>query len=303
MTYTSPFHIGELKVQQLAGEQSIATKVGKIIQPKIPNGALNFLRQQSILWLGVEDQENQPWAFPLFGSPSFINPTNGELLKIDLRKSIALPKQWYDYLKKSKNIGSLAIELSSRRRLRINGTIQKINKQQLHINVKEAYPNCPKYIRKREMLGKIDFSNYHFLARGNDLDTHLHNIIHQSDTAFVVSIGPNGADLSHRGGEMGFIKVTDKNKLLMPDYTGNSMFNTLGNFKTNPLGGLLIIDFNQGLLLQLSGKINLFFNTEHPKFKTGGTNRYWEMTVKKWELFQLMSNLRWENLDFSPHNP
>lgn len=303
MTNISPYHIGELEVQQLAGEQHIATKVGKIIQSEIPKGALNFLRQQSILWLGVNDQENQPWAFPLFGSPGFINPTNGELLKIDLRKSITLPKQWHEHLNKSKTIGSLAIELPSRRRLRINGTIQKIDRQQLHIKVEQAYPNCPKYIRKREMFGKIDFSNYRFVAGGSDLDTRLHNIIHRADTAFVVSIGANRADLSHRGGKVGFMKISDKNKIFIPDYKGNSMFNTLGNFKINPLGGLLIVDFNQGLLFQLTGKIDLFLNTEHPKIETGGTKRYWEITIKKWELFQLISNLRWESLDFSPYNP
>jgi uncharacterized protein len=87
-------------------------------------------------------------------------------------------------------------------------------------------------------------------------------VIDCSDTAFVASLASNGADVSHRGGETGFIKYDATNKIIVPDYKGNSMFNTLGNFKVNPQGRLLIVDFARDYYLQLSGKINIIFDKE-----------------------------------------
>jgi len=153
------------------------------------------------------------------------------------------------------------------------------------------------------MPGKSDFCEFLFKSSGTLLSSQLKNILNQSDTAFVASLGSNGADISHRGGASGFIKYHLPNKILVPDYKGNSLFNTLGNFKANPLGGLIIVDFMQGYFLQLSGEVNIFFDKEQPPIDTGGTNRYWELEIHKWHLFLLKSNFKWESLNFSPDNP
>ncbi len=206
-------------------------------------------------------------------------------------------------MQKGKAIGCLVIDLSTRSRVRINGIIQEINKNSLHIDIQQAYPNCPKYIRKREIQGKTVFSEFTFISSGSELNEQTISIIDCSDTAFVASLASNGADVSHRGGETGFIKHHLTNKILVPDYKGNSMFNTLGNFKANPQGGMVIVDFTRGYYLQLSGKINIIFDKELSILDTGGTNRFWELEIHKWYLFQLKSSFKWNDLDFSPYNP
>lgn len=303
MIDTSPFHQGELEVQQLAGEQAIASRVSNLIQESVSPRALDFIRQQTMIWIGVEDHEKLLWAIPLFGLPGFINPNKGEQLDITIDAKFSIPEQWQNRLQKGKSIACLVIELSTRRRIRINGVIKAINKQHIQISVQQAYPNCPKYIRKREMIGQLDFISFHYKSSGSLLNTQLKEIISRSDTAFVASIGSNGADVSHRGGSSGFIYSTSPNKITVPDYKGNGMFNTLGNFKANPNGGITIIEFNQGYYLQISGKIKLLFDQQHLYNATGGTNRLWELEIKKWLLFQLEDNIEWANLDFSPYNP
>lgn len=303
MTNISLFHRGEIELQRIVGEQHDAARVSQLIQNTIPSVALRFLRQQSIIWIGIEDNENMVWAFPLTGSPGFIDSNNGDLLEIALDEKTPVPGQWSSQLKKGKYIGCLVIELASRRRIRINGIITAVNNQHLQINVQHAYPNCPKYIRKRKLLGKPDFNEFRFISSGIELDERVKNIIQQSDTAFVASTGPNGADVSHRGGPKGFISYKSVNTITVPDYNGNGLFNTLGNFKVNPSGGILIVEFHKGYFVQMAGKINLLFDQQYPRVPTGGTNRYWQMKIKQWRLYQLQPNFKWEDHDFSPYNP
>jgi len=200
----------------------------------------------------------------------------------------------------------LVIDLSTGSRIRINGIIRGINKNSLQINIQQTYPNCPKYIRKREIQGKTVFSEFTYISNGTELNRQTKSIIDCSDTAFVASLASNGADVSHRGGKTGFIKYDATgaaNKIIVPDYKGNSMFNTLGNFKVNPQGGLLIVDFARNYYLQLSGEIKIIIDKEPSICDTGGTNRFWELEIHKWYLFELKSSFKWNDLDFSSYNP
>jgi len=303
MTNVGPFHQGELDVQKLTGEQEIASRLSELIQDSIPTKALDFIRQQSIIWIGTEGKDGFLWAFPLFGSPGFINPSKENLLEINSEDDFCIPGEWRSTLQRGKSIGCLAIDLATRRRLRINGFIREIRKNKLQIDIHESYPNCPKYIRKRELQGNPYFCEFAIDSSGKELNEQTKNIIDRSDTAFVVSSAVNRTDLSHRGGESGFIKHKLNNKILVPDYNGNSMFNTLGNFKINPQGGMVIVDFTQGYYLQISGKIDIIFDNEPSILDTGGTNRFWELDIHKWYLFHLKNNFEWIDLDFSPYNP
>jgi hypothetical protein len=303
MINSHPFHQGELDVQKLTGEQAIASRVGKLIQNSIPTRAFDFIHHQSVIWIGIEGQNSFLWAFPLFGSPGFINPNIERRLEISLEDNFSIPDKWFRSLQKSKAIGCLVIDLSTRSRVRINGIIREVSKNNLQIDIQQSYPNCPKYIRKREIRGEFAFAEFTIKSSGIELNEQAKSIINSSDTAFVTSLALNGADVSHRGGKSGFIKYDFTNKILVPDYKGNSMFNTLGNFIANPQGGLIIVDFTRGYYLQLSGKINIIFDKELSILDTGGTNRFWELEIHKWYLFQLKSSFKWNNLDFSPYNP
>ena len=130
------------------------------------------------------------------------------------------------------------------------------------------------------------------------------DIIGQADTMFVASRhADSGADASHRGGTPGFIRIVDDNTLRIPDFHGNSMFNTLGNFEVDPRAGLCIPDFVHGQLLQLTGTASIHWDQEDPDNLTGGTHRFWEFKVKRWLLRDTPQQLEWEYLDASPFNP
>lgn len=99
------------------------------------------------------------------------------------------------------------------------------------------------------------------------LDSESVSLIQSCDTFFIAtyststSTSPSSCsqscDISHRGGQPGFIRVLSPRTLVWPEYPGNNMFITLGNIVSNPRVGLLLIDFNRGRLLQLSGEAKL----------------------------------------------
>src|SRR4030095_12436506 len=85
----------------------------------------------------------------------------------------------------------------------------------------------------------------------------------RADTLFIASVHADaGADASHRGGQPGFVRVLDERRLLIPDYAGNTMFQTLGNIAADPRVGLLFVDFDTGATLQLTGRARILWEPE-----------------------------------------
>jgi ferredoxin-NADP reductase len=128
--------------------------------------------------------------------------------------------------------------------------------------------------------------------------------IARADTLFVASAHPEqGADASHRGGRPGFVQFLDSQTLRIPDYAGNNMFNSLGNFESFPHAGLAFVDFEQGRLLQLTGRPVIHWDIADPDGRTGGSGRFWDFEVEAWRESALALRLEWEFLDYSPLLP
>ena len=127
--------------------------------------------------------------------------------------------------------------------------------------------------------------------------------IQQADTFLIASAHPEGgADSSHRGGNPGFVRVSESSELTWPDYVGNNMFNTLGNIAANPLTGLLFLDFTSGSTLQLTGQARIIWDTaqmaEHK-----GAERLVSFRIEQVLEIQNWLPLRWQFNGYSPFNP
>jgi hypothetical protein len=112
-----------------------------------------------------------------------------------------------------------------------------------------------------------------------------------------------GVDVSHRGGKPGFMKVLDERSIRIADYPGNSMYNTLGNFETNPVAGIVIPNFTNGTILQLTGNVEMQWDLPEEETPSGGTNRFWDLKVDRWIETKDAVPLNWELLDASPFHP
>ena len=189
-------------------------------------------------------------------------------------------------------LGILGIQLSTRRRNRVNAKVVNITEEDGHtssvLRVEQSFGNCPKYIQARGMkvLSSAESIKQRWgeykVEEGLKLEGYAREIVEKADTFFVATVSrgelqrqeeqkeepydeyttwkvpqkasSEGVDVSHRGGSPGFVKVEDEGAAFRwPDFVGNGMFNTLGNIQTNPNVSVLMIDFEKGAILQMKG--------------------------------------------------
>lgn len=301
------FHQGERAVQERAGEQLQAGKNSRAIASSIIKGAFNFIEKQPMAIVSSADGEGQVWVSLLIGDFGFVTVPDANSLSINRGMIYSDADDiFFQNLKGNPNIGSLFIELDTRRRFRINGSATQ-NGDRLDVAVAEAYPNCPQYIQRRVISTPENFSKASAeKVRGTSLSKDQKTWISSSDTLFVGSQSAhNRFDASHRGGNPGFVEVLDNHTLKIPDYRGNSMYNTLGNFVQNPSAGLLFIDFQNRKTLQLTGTAELLFDQteEQDLLKTGGTGRFWLFRIKESIETTNHHHVNWKFMSYSPFNP
>lgn len=303
-TLRNIYHDGELAVQERAGAMAQARSNGRVIRDAIIPGAIKLAAKQPFLVVGSVDSQQRLWASIVVGRLGFIAAAP-DSLDIDLSQVLTVDADplWRN-LAGDPRVGVLIIDLRSRARLRVNGRIDIASENQLHVAVEQAYPNCPQYIQRRNYRPANEKQLKPVSATGIKLSDHQHRWLATADTLFVSSGHPSsGMDLSHRGGNPGFIQVLSETRLRIPDYSGNGMFNTLGNFAVNPHAGIVIPDFDNGRTLQLTGRAQVLWDVDDPRNETGGTGRYWEFEINRWIESENSLPGSTEFLDYSSHNP
>lgn len=240
----SPFHPGELEAQALAGESSR----GAGIRDFMPDQHRDFFALLPYLFAAGRDGNGWPIATILAGPEGFVtSPTPNELA------IAALPASGDPAdatLSRGASIGLLGLDLRTRRRNRANGVISERDGNGLTVAVSQSFGNCAKYIQLRQhQIVPVATTAAEELG---SLDAAAGALIAEADTLFIASGSESGLDMSHRGGRPGFVRIAG-NRLSVPDFAGNSYFNTFGNLLREPATSLLFIDFAKGDVLQLQG--------------------------------------------------
>jgi predicted pyridoxine 5'-phosphate oxidase superfamily flavin-nucleotide-binding protein len=301
-----PYHPGQRFIQTQVGEREVALHNGRNITPCIPDAARNFVAQQHYCLLGWPDCSDNLWASFLAGPQGFASTdASGARLELDLSDDVGVVSTIppFEAASGGDPIGVLFIELASRRRLSVKGRVAVAGADLLRIEVERAFPLCPKYIQRRRLEDTGEGRLEAGIERGTGLSPIARQWIAEADTFFVASARPGlSADVSHRGGRSGFIHV-DGDRLTVPDYSGNSMFNTLGNLRLNPRAGLAFVDFERNRQLQLSGHAELDLASADPEGATGGTGRWWHFHAEQWIAAPLNRAFAWSDSDESPFNP
>jgi predicted pyridoxine 5'-phosphate oxidase superfamily flavin-nucleotide-binding protein len=298
----SPWHEGERIVQRAVGVRDQIDPVGyRNIRSFMPDQHREFFARLPFLVVGSVDKGGRPWASILSGPPGFALSPDPQRLRIDSQPAEGDPLN--ETLGVGAAIGLLGIDLSTRRRNRMNGRIVELDRGGFTVAVEQSFGNCPQYIQRRDQDGLFTVAP----ARGapfSALDEAARELIRRADTCFVASAASRdqqrgAVDVSHRGGRPGFLGIAGDGAIVVPDYRGNRYFNTLGNLMVNPRAGLLLIDFDNGDLLQLSGTTEIVW--DGPELRAfAGAERLWRLIPTGGNRLRGGFPLRMRFRDFSP---
>ena len=296
----SPWHAGEKQLQAHVGVAERMEAFGRrVIRTGMPDQHRTFYQQLPFMLYGAVDADGKPWASIIEGEPGFAHSPEAGTLQFGSLPSADDPAQ----LSNGAAIGLLGIELHTRRRNRINGRIHSMTAGGFGVSVEQSFGNCPQYIQLRQFRSvPLADPSTRIAQQLDGLDDAARSMIAGADTFFVASYvdvdGQRSVDVSHRGGQSGFVQV-EGNRLTIPDFAGNLFFNTLGNLLLNPRAGLLFIDFNSGDLLQLSGRTEIIL--EGPQVEAfQGAERLWTFEVESVVRRPAALALRWRFDGVSP---
>jgi hypothetical protein len=272
------WHEGETFIQEKLGVKERMASVGqRVVRDFMPDQHRDFYAQLPFIVLGSVDQAGDAWATFVDGEPGFMSSPSPVVLDIAAHRDPSDPAS--EGLADGLPIGLLGIEMHTRRRNRMNGFVSTIEGG-FRIDVDQSFGNCPRYIQLRDFRFERQPGT---LFQGEveelpTLDDTARAVIRQADAFFVASYvdreDRRQVDVSHRGGNAGFVRIGDDGVLTIPDFDGNLFFATLGNILLNGNAGLLFVDFTTGDMLQMTGKAEIIFDSpEIAAFQ--GAERFW----------------------------
>lgn len=165
--------------------------------------------------------------------------------------------------------------------------------------------NCPKYLNKKHIVPHLPQPK--IVSADLPLPQAALDLITKADLFFISSSNHDSdMDTNHRGGPPGFVRILSNNEdgltLVYPEYSGNRLYQTLGNLSTTPQAGLVFSDFDTGDVLYVTGKTEILAG-EKAKSLIAHSN----LAVKiKVETARYVTNglaFRGIEGEFSPYNP
>lgn len=257
-----PFHHGELEVQERLGVRTeVDLFARRSIRDYLPEQHRTFYAGLPFLLLGAVDRGGRPWASMIAGNPGFVSSPDQRRLDIAARPLHGDPI--LADISVGADLGVLGLEPATRRRNRIAGRVARNDAAGFSILVDQTFGNCPQYIQARHVELTADLG--HIEAGGevrvsDRFDQSVAALLTGADTLFIATVfrqqdgvASQGADVSHRGGRPGFVRVEDDRTFIFPDFPGNRYYNTLGNIEVNPKAGFLFPDFLNGDLVYMTG--------------------------------------------------
>lgn len=297
----SLWHAGEMALQEKAGVRRIMERQGaQVIRDHLIEQHRLFFPLLPSIVIGVVDGAGDVWATIREGLPGFMTVPDRKTLEISTGDDATDPAE--AGLSTGSAVGLLGIQLGTRRRNRMNGVVSDRQGDRFRVTVEESYGNCPQYIQLRD----FQFSRTPGVRRASSvvvtrtLEENHRALITAADTFFVASFvdreNRRQVDVSHRGGKPGFVRVDPDGTLTIPDFSGNLYFNTLGNILVSGRAGLCFPDFENGALLQITGKAEVVLDSPDIDLFQGA-ERLWRVFPERIVFRSDALALRWRKIE------
>ena len=284
--YTNPagWHEGESQMHRLLRVPEYDNPSSFGLNPY----ATHLLHLSSILAVGTLDGEGRPWTTLIGGKPGFVKSLGDSVVGV---KTVVGWK--YDPVLEAlvsedgrgKALSALGIHLDTRDRVKLSGRLlgsglvgsigptsdkSELQKRdavelQMAFAVEQSLGNCPKYLNRKSLLPVVPQPT--LLSDSLPLGSAAIALLSKADTFFIsTSHHTTNMGTNHRGGPPGFVRLASngpqRTTLIYPEYSGNRLYQTLGNLYTTPRAGLVFPDFSTGDVLYMTGTTEITYGKE-----------------------------------------
>ncbi|KAK2855672.1 hypothetical protein FQN49_004957 [Arthroderma sp. PD_2] len=331
-----PWHDGEEKMHQLMHVPREDNPTAAFLSP----GAAALAQRSPLLALGTLDKQGRPWSTVWGGQAGFVGPVAQSVIGIrniidgtyDPVAETLLGGELAGTIVKESGPGrlmsGLPVDMENRRRVKLMGRmvagsleestpeksdggstgdndIGKVAQVQVVMKVDESLGNCPKYINKKHITPAIPQPK--LISDSPQLPREALDLLGRIDTLFVASShGNDSMDSNIRGGPPGFVRVLSNDStgavLVYPEYSGNRLYQTLGNLQTTPLAGYAFPDFESGHILYITGETEVLVGKDAAQILPR-SNLAVKISVTAARYVKHGLSFRGEPMEPSPYNP
>ncbi|KAL8655954.1 MAG: hypothetical protein Q9226_002846, partial [Calogaya cf. arnoldii] len=280
--YKIEWHDGEASVQKMLHVPYQENPTSPFLSPH----AARLLFYVPLLALGTLDDVGRPWTTLLGGEAGFVRSLGQSIVGVkttvdslhDPVIDILLRRQQgggsEEHHEDHRIVSGLGIDLTTRSRVKLAGKMVagalgqvdgKAVEAQIVIKVEQSLGNCPKYLNKKNIVPAVPEPA--LLSSKIPLPLEAIRLLAKADVFFLSSShGHLTMGTNHRGGSAGFCRVNQNDHagtvLVYPEYSGNRLYQTLGNLHTTPKAGIAVPDFDSGDVLYLTGSTEILIGKE-----------------------------------------
>jgi len=294
----------------------------------------SFLLQRApLLAIGALDGQNRPWTSLWGGQPGFSQPLGGGIIGtrtiVDgvndpvVQALVGGVDKGEMVQDDTKMFSGLTIDLMTRKRVKIcghmvagsvgeidvefeggterpEGAPEKQDQIQFVTKIEQSLGNCPKYLNQYEIRPALVTSK--LVSQSSDLSEGAMELISKLDMFFLSSSTLEDMDTNHRGGPPGFVRILSPTEIIYPEYSGNRLYQTLGNLQMNPRVGITFPDYGTGDVLYITGTAEILVASAAATLLPG-SNLALKITIEEARLVESGLPFRGARKDPSPYNP
>ncbi|KAI8845295.1 hypothetical protein BJ741DRAFT_587537 [Chytriomyces cf. hyalinus JEL632] len=278
-------HEGELLVQaRRQVPKEVSQFLERLVSDEMPDQHASFFANLPYVAVAALDAEGRPWTTLLVADPAAGAPMVRVTLPDTLEARSSLPQddpfarcmQVKESKDSNKLFAMLGVDFTNRRRNKAAGVVTEYKGTaaafSMTLVTTENLGNCPKYITLRDLehcrRQPETIVNAWHDDKGASIASCLDTIAQASSIFLATKHVDKKAErsdvgLNHRGGAPGFVRVyadeAGQWHLVIPDYSGNRFYQSLGNIQTDGQAGVLFPNFQTGDMCHVTGKaVNLF---------------------------------------------
>lgn len=324
-----PWHEGEIAMARAMRVPEMDNPTFPALSPQLANHA----RIAPLVAIGTLDKQGRPWTTLWGGEKGMMQPIAQGILGIrsqvvrqyDPVVEELVGKEGDGTVVREEGAGrmvsGLTIDLETRKRTKLYGrmvagalsmredeateTQQHVAEVQLVLKIEQSLGNCPKYLNKKHI--EPAESNPELVSDSPQLPRQALDLLSKADLFFLSSANHDqDMDTNHRGGPAGFVRMISNDSsgavLCYPEYSGNRLYQTLGNLKVNPVVGVCVPDFDTGDILYLTGTTEILIGTDAAKVLPH-SNLAVKITITAARYVATALPFRGISDELSPYNP